>query len=370
MIPSGPGEMKNLPQFGLLRQPLARPRWILEWLAAALALGCSEAPTGDGPAEPVNDLVPTHALSDPSRWTYLGFANGRYPGGEAVPPAHRAAGLNRALAIRPLDASGMPSPSGKIVVVSIGMSNTTQEFCNPQGNGQCLVGSFVQQALADPLVQRASLILVDGAAGGQTAGTWTSLDAANYDRVRDTRLGPAGVTERQVQVAWVKVANAQPSVHLPSANADAYLLVNQIGSILRALKARYPNIQLVFLSNRTYAGYATTPLNPEPYAYESGFAVKWVIEAQINQMATGAVDSRAGNLSYTSVAPWVGWGPDLWTNGTTPRPDGLVWNREDSQEDGTHPSTSGVQKVGRLLLDFFKQSGFTRCWFLTSGACA
>jgi hypothetical protein len=366
---SAAGEMKILPQFGELRQAVRRGNG-LEWLAVALALSCSESPTDDRPAEPVNDLVPTHALSDPSPWTYLGFANGRYPGGETVPPAHRAAGLARAQAIRPLDAAGSPSSSGKIVMISIGMSNTTQEFCNPQGNGQCTTGTFVQQALADPAVQRASLVLVDGAAGGQSAGTWTSPDAANYDRVRDTRLAPAGVTERQVQVAWVKVANPQPTVHLPAANADAYLLVNQIGSILRALRIRYPNIQLAFLSNRTYGGYATTALNPEPYAYESGFAVKWVIEAQINQMATGTADPRAGNLSYPGVAPWIGWGPDLWTNGTTPRPDGLVWNREDAREDGTHPSPSGVQKVGRLLLDFFKQSGFARCWFLTSGSCA
>ena len=336
-----------------------------------LALGCASTGPSDTGDPPVNDLFPTHPLSDATGWTYLGFRGGQYPEGSEMPAEHRAAGVNRALSIRPLDANGQPSGSGKIVMVSIGMSNTTQEFCNPSGNGQCAPGTFVQQALADPAVQRASLVLVDGAAGGQTANTWDSPTDANYDRVRDTRLPLWGVTERQVQIAWVKVANAQPRSALPATDADAYNLVAGIGSITRALKARYPNIKLVFLSNRTYGGYATTGLNPEPYAYESGFGVKWVVGAQIAQMAGGAPDPRAGDLNYNTVAPWIAWGPDLWANGEISRPDGLFWVRTDFRDtDGTHPSTTGVQKVGTLLLDFLKSSDFSRCWFVVAGSCS
>jgi hypothetical protein len=177
------------------------------------------------------------------------------------------------------------------------------------------------------------------------------------------------VSEPQVQIAWVKVANAQPRISLPDLAADAYLLTGQIGAIARALKVRYPHLQLVFLSNRTYGGYATTGLNPEPFAYESGFGVKWVIGAQIAQMAAGTVDPRAGDLDYTGEAPWLGWGPDLWANGTVSRPDGLFWARTDFRDDGTHPSSSGVEKVGALLLEFFKNSPFSPCWFLIEGGC-
>jgi hypothetical protein len=171
------------------------------------------------------------------------------------------------------------------------------------------------------------------------------------------------LTEAQVQVAWVKVANAQPTLSLPNANADANLLVQQMGNISRALESRYPNLQQVFFSSRIYAGYATTTLNPEPYAYESGFAVKRVIEAQIDQMDGLGIDPLAGDLNYDTSAPWTAWGPYLWADGTIARSDGLSWLASDLQSDGTHPSPSGRQKVSNLLMDFMLTSPQTHSWF-------
>jgi hypothetical protein len=65
-----------------------------------------------------------------------------------------------------------------------------------------------------------------------------------------------------------------------------------------------------------------------------------------------------------------GWrGPYLWANGSSPQSDGLSWLIGDFQNDGTHPSQSGQQKVGRELLQFFKTSPVTRCWFLAAAGC-
>jgi len=308
-------------------------------------------------------------LNDLGTGTYLGFQGGLYPNGSnSMPAAHRTAGINKALRVRPVDTSGVPNPNGKYVMLSIGMSNTTQEFCAASG-AQCAPYSFMGQAAADPQVNHTKLVIVDGARGGQTANTWTSPAADNYNRIRDTKLAPLGLTERQVQVAWVKVANAGPTVSLPAANADAYLLVTQQGSIVRALKTRYPNLQLVFFSSRIFAGYATTTLNPEPFAYESGFGVKWVIQAQITQASGGGIDPRAGNLNYNGVAAWMAWGPYLWADGLNPRSDGLTWAPTDFATDGTHPSVSGRQKVAAMLLSFFKTSPHTACWFVVGGVC-
>lgn len=328
-------------------------------LAALACNGATASPIGPSPDRPV-------PLTELSGGTYLGFEGGLYEGGSDQPPAdHAAAGLTAADRIRPLDPRGNPDPEGRIVLLSVGMSNTTQEFCAGPPTA-CASWSFAGQAAADPAIDHGRVVIVDGAVGGQPAEDWDSPSDPVYDRVRDQRLGALGVTEAQVQVAWVKQANPRPSVSLPAVQADAFELEAGLGDIVRALKVRYPNLRQVFLSSRTYAGYATTTLNPEPYAYETGFAVKWLITAQIEQARTGRIDSESGDLSPERT-PWVAWGPYLWADGETSRADGLVWLREDFAGDGTHPSTSGEQKVGRLLLDFFATSPFSRCWFLSSG---
>ena len=224
------------------------------------------------------------------------------------------------------------------------------------------------RAAVSSQVNHTRLVIANGAAGGQTAGTWDSPADANYNRVRDNVLTPQGVTEAQVVSAWVKVANAQPTSALPNANADANALVAQMGNIVRAMKVRYPNLAIVFLSSRIYAGYASSTLNPEPYAYESAFAVKWLIEAQIQQKSpNGQIDPIAGDLDFNGVAPWLAWGPYLWADGLMPRGDGVTWACNELQADGTHPSQAGQTKVGGMLLDFMLQSRFAAPWFRADG---
>lgn len=329
--------------------------------ALASVLAASLAAAGWFTRVPILDMGHTRYKTFPGRL---------YPGGNPVPADHAAAGAAHAAAIVPRDPAGAPDPAGKYVLLSIGMSNTTQEFCSASGATPCDPFTFTGQALADPAVNRTTLAIANGALGGRTADFWDSASDADYDRVRDTVLAPRGLSEAQVQIAWVKVANAGPRTALTSPQADAWRLLTQQGNIVRALKARYPNMQQVFLSSRIYGGYATTALNPEPYAYESGFAVKWLVGAQIEQMRSGQVDPRAGDLDYTTVAPWIAWGPYLWADGMRPRSDGLRWLRGDLAADGTHPSVSGRQKVGALLLDFFKTSPQASCWFLAGGSCA
>jgi hypothetical protein len=316
-------------------------------LAAAIIVFADIAPvSAQSGRVPLNDLGTGLYLNQ--------YQGGLYPGGSNLMPAeHSAVGLNRAAAVQPRDPAGNPNASGKYVLLSIGMSNTTQEFSR-----------FITQASANPLVNQTRLAIVDGAAGGQSAATWDSPSDANYTRVRDQVLAPRGLSEAQVQAAWVKVANPGPTSSLPNANADANTLVQQMGNITRALKTHYPNLEQVFFSSRIYAGYATTSLNPEPYAYESGFAVKWLIEAQLDQMNGGGIDTLAGDLNYSNgTAPWIAWGPYLWADGLNARSDGLIWQQSDFQSDGTHPSLSGRDKVASQLMDFMLQSPHTEPWF-------
>jgi len=253
--------------------------------------------------------------------------------------------------------------------MSIGISNATQEWCDRNG-APCNPWSFTGQAAADPAVDHTSMVIANGARTSATADSWDSPADPDYNRIRDSVLAPLGVTEAQVEVIWLKTMNSDPTLSLPAGGAEANLLVTQYGNILRALRTRYPNLQMVFMSSRSFGGYATG-ISPEPFAYETGFGVKWVIQAQVDQMANGGsvVDARAGNLNYNTVAPWVAWGAYFWADGLNPRSDGLTWEITDFRPDGVHPSMDGEIKVANRLLAFFKTDPRTSCWFLSGMTC-
>lgn len=282
---------------------------------------------------------------------YRGKAGGLYPEGKNLrPPKHEAAGLALANEIQPLDADGRPDPqNGRIVLLSIGMSNTTQEF-----------SAFMQIANKDP-DKNPQLIIVDGAQGGMSAARIIKPDdgasGTRFWMTVNQRLTEANVTPNQVQLAWVKEADARPTTEFP---VHAEVLKDELVTIAQILKTRFPNIKIAYYSSRIYGGYASTPLNPEPFAYESGFSVKWLIESQINGDPKLNYDPAQGQVN----APWLSWGAYLWADGLTPRRDRLVWECDDFNDDGTHPAPKGRQKVAKLLLDFFKTDSTARPWFL------
>jgi len=311
------------------------PRYGLFCLATVLyAANCERPSTGFFP------------LDDPFfDRPYRGMEGGLYPGGASVPPsAHFAAGLRLAAEVRPRNSAGAADDAaGRIVLVSIGMSNTTQEF-----------STFKPLADRDP-EKNPQLLIVDGAQGGWSADRLVA-GGQEYWNTLDQRLRAAGASAQQVQAAWMKQADAGPTLSFPE---DARKLQAELAMLARTLRERFPNLRLLYLSSRTYAGYASTNLNPEPYAYQSGFAVKWLIEAQI---------SGDADLSYQAGrVPWMAWGPYMWVDGTQPRDDGLTWECADFQEDGTHPSPSGRQKVAVMLLQFFKGDPTARPWFVRRG---
>jgi hypothetical protein len=157
---------------------------------------------------------------------------------------------------------------------------------------------------------------------------------------------------------WIKQADAGPTEGFPK---YAKKLEGELEKIVQVVARRFPNLKLAYLSSRTYGGYATTRLNPEPYAYESGFSVKWLIGRQIDGDAALNYNPKSGEVK----APWLSWGPYLWAQGEKKRADGFSYQPGDfSDRDGTHQSPAGQLKVGRELLKFFKTDSTTRPWFV------
>lgn len=269
-----------------------------------------------------------------------------YPqGSNTRPSVHEAAGRRIASQVVPLDETGNHDPQhGRIVMISIGMSNTAMEFI-----------TFRELSLADPRVNP-KLSLVNGAQPGQTSEAWVDPDAPAWLEV-DNRLQQAGLSPEQVQVqvAWLKQTQtgSGPFPDKPRA------LQAELKAIVHNLHTRYPNIRLVYLSSRTRSYTYWIGLSPEPSAFEAGFAVKWLIQAQIEGDPELNYDPSKGPV----VAPYLSWGPYLWADGLNPRSDGLTWTPEDMVRDCTHPSDLGREKVARLLVEFFKNDS-TTTWFL------
>lgn len=282
---------------------------------------------------------------------YHGFEGGFYPGGKNErPKEHEAAGLKLAKQVQPLNAQGQPDPNGRIVLLSVGMSNTSQ---SSQG---------FQRALGEASGLNPRLQFVNGAQGGMTAAAIQDPNdgrtGKRYWDTVDDRLREARVSREQVQVVWIKQADAGPTQGFPK---YAQTLQAELVKIVQILPERFPNVKLAYLSSRTYGGYATSGLNPEPYAFESAFSVKWLIEQQIKGDKALNFDSVRGEVK----APWLSWGPYLWANGSTPREDGFSYEPADfTSNDGTHQSPSGQRKVGQLLLKFFESDSTTKSWFV------
>jgi hypothetical protein len=280
---------------------------------------------------------------------------GLYGGGKNEPPkSHLDAALRESAKVQPLDADGKPSKEGKIGLISVGMSNTTQEYSR-----------FKQIADADS-AKSPRVVIVDTAQGGQTGMRWADTKSALWGEV-DNRLQRAGVSPQQVQVAWMKQAEAGPAQYGDFPKHAKQLQENLVTSLAN-LKQKFPNLRIVYLSSRIYAGYATTGLNPEPYAYEEAFTMRWLIQDQIAGKPELNYDATKGAVK----SPLLLWGPYLWADGETPRKaDGLIYKREDLRDsDGTHPTDTGRQKVADLLLKFLKGDATSKPWFVRNASTA
>ncbi len=119
--------------------------------------------------------------------------------------------------------------------------------------------------------------------------------------------------------------------------------------ILRAIKNGFDDVVHVLEAQREGEAARTD---------SAGLSV--VVKVLPGEMSGAVADTRTGSLRYDNgTAPSMGWGPYPWAAGTRARSDGLTWVASDFASDGTHPNTAARQKVGAMLLTFFKTSPVT-----------
>jgi hypothetical protein len=291
-------------------------------------------------------------IPDLGQGTWREVQGGLYTGGSNTRPSiHNEAGLRIASQVRPLDVAGFPdSVFGKIVLLSVGMSNGQQNFSKFE-----LFCDTLQNK--NPYVE-----VVNGAQGGWHIARILDPDTAYWSNI-DTILQRRGLTSLQVQAVWFKEADLHPGESAPDTSFTGYVdyLKGMFKEAMHLIKTKFPNANLCYIASRTYGGYDTTGGNPEPFAYYQGWAVKELIDGQING------DTSLAYRGSQPRSPWLSWGPYNWADGLTPRMDGLTWIcPDDYLPDGRHLSEPvGREKAGRLIMDFFVSDETTTPWFLT-----
>ena len=239
--------------------------------------------------------------------------------------------------------NGVPTveaANDKIIIIAISMSNGFQEFSR-----------FTELYEGHPDVSD-QIVLINCAVGGSALESWLS-EQTLWERCKDDITQNYSLD--QVKVVWAKDANQDTAdgITLPEANADYYDLINNIGALSQKIGEEFPSVQAIFHSSRIYGGYVEDrkqAAGGEPISYEGGFAINAVIEKW-----------QAGQLPG---APWIGWGPYIWANGTMmANASGILWSTADYQGtngDNQHPSEAGAKKVADALHAFFMQFDWYR----------
>lgn len=297
--------------------------------------------------------TPLVALTDLGTGLFEGSEGGLYPNGSNVRPSSQTSyGVTLADGIVPLNSSGQYSPTGNYVFLALGESTAQNEF-----------NRFLPIANSDP-AKNSFLKIVNGAQGGATPNDFANLNSYYWTMVLNNYLPQNGVTAKQVVAIWMEDTDGIATGTFPS---DITNLQSEYESMMNNMYTLFPNLKMVYFSSRVYGGYSNgvgTPDNPEPYAYEVGYAVKWAIQDQLN----GNSNLNYNPLLGPVVAPWMSWGTYYWSNGMLGRQDGLIWDCADFAADGTHPTSTnnrlGQLKVSQQLLSWVKTDPTTIPWYL------
>jgi hypothetical protein len=336
--PTGARGSPFLAILAILALLLAVPR-----VAQAQQEGADSGPplSGDTPFDrelrwPLNDL---------GKQTYLGEQGGLYPGGENLPPdAHEQLGIALAALVVPRDARGAAKSSGVIGFAAVGFSLARIDW-----------NAF--EALVPQKTRIAGAVrLANLAANHQDIEELADPGSNYWTKYVPYLLQSAGLTAAQIEVIWMLEGDRTLGTDFPR---DARRAEDFLRRDVAVVHSFFPNARLLYVSSSAYCGFAADPADDEPVVYDNAFAFKWLIGRQIAGDPALNCDPNAGPVR----APWLSWGPFLWSDGALPRGDGWNWRRRDVLEDGVHPSRHGARRVAQRLWHWFVSDPTATPWF-------
>ena len=288
-------------------------------------------------------------LEDLGSSMFMSYQGGQYPAGSNIRPSLQLSrALTQANAIVPLNLSGnIDQSNGKVVMIGVGASNPRAEFT-----------AFKQ--LCDTFQCLNNKLKIINTCKGGTGIQKMNYDTAAYWSLAADTLLSYGLSSLQVQVIWIEQEHTgSTNTVFPSSPLQ---LVNEYKKLLEVILIKYPNVKIAYINSRAYAGYSDNTSGPglsHPRDYYNSWAIKWLIENQINNV------SGFNYISPNINIPFVDWATNSWANGNIPKQDGFFWDcvNDFGAADGLHLSTIGEKKVGLRLFNYFSKDTTSKIWF-------
>lgn len=300
--------------------------------------------TGSSRATAATDtaIIP---LNDLGTGTFYGFTGGLYPGGANVPSGQYGYDLTRmSSSIVPLDTFGNPSPTGRIVFISLGGSTSGKNF-------KLLKEKTESSPLTNP-----QLLLLKCSNGKRMASLNSQMDPKDpyWDHVTQIITGFAASSYRQVQVIYLEADDsAKYNISFP---LRALKVKEDLQACLRVYKQKFPNVKVVYVLGRTKTFGNQILYNREPAPYYFGWGCKMAIEDQINGVPGTEYKGKK------AVAPMITWGFYQWADSLPRKTDGFYW-RQSLTEDGLHATEEGQDTLATRFQKFLLTDKRASLWY-------
>lgn len=304
-------------------------------------------------------------LVDQPTQVYQGVAHlGLWGGTNTMPANHQTAGVTARDAVRPLDAAGAASASGKVGFIIFGPSNAFQAGIKMESAWSAL----------PPTDKYSRLVLVNGAIGGAPIDQLVDNTEGHYTTLAST-VSSAGLTAAQVQVVLMEhgikgtLYSPTPITLLPDSSAQYYDVITYFGDMVRYFLTQYPNVKVIWVASPTHSYNTALPMqiHDPPERFEAGIALIRIPQLQHRQRETAIIDTEAGDL--LTGLPWMGTDGMLynWTVREQIRLYDLFQFLDDwfAEDDGSHLNGPGREEIGeRRWLAFMRSNSLTTAYFV------
>jgi hypothetical protein len=284
-------------------------------------------------------------LNDLGTGTFRGFIGGLYPDGINVASGSYASDLDSVCkTIMPIDTFGNPSPTGKVVFISLGGST-----------GGHNMRDLKTKTAGNPLTNP-NLLLLNCDNGRRSATLNSQMNPLDpyWNHVAQILNGGAHSSFRQVQVVYVETDDSTKNdITFPN---RPLLSKQDLEACFRVYKQKFPDIKIVYLEARTRTFGNQILFNREPAPYYFGWACKWAIEDQINGVP--GTEYKGPN----AVSPLITWAFYEWSDSLPRATDSFYW-RFSETKDGLHASDTGEDTLSTRFQNFLLTDKHASLWF-------